>query len=357
MRASAGRRALPAVLFVLIAGGAGDGDAYRFLTIEEAPTAFPTVVPASAWDPEVWGPGETLRFTLLESAEWFSLSRSIQEVEQLLEEAMRAWESVPTADVRWTIGDTAPDEPHTFRQDSFIRARDRNSSTTYVQWDRAEDGLWYATRAWIAMGAYHLSDPNRFREAVLHEFGHVIGLDHASVYAGHARPAHLADGLLASHWRFDPILSYGNTGEGQRREYADMLTPDDRIGASLARPRDDWLASTGNIRGQVVLEDGGAAGTVHVLASRLLEDGTMAGSVGAFANARGEFVIGGLEPGRYALLVRPLKIHRAHLDLIPWATTWIRDTLWGPPVTVTAGERARFVTIVVAPGEESPGSR
>ena len=338
------------MLFSLTPGSVRDATGYRFLTVEEAPTSFPTLSPANPWDPEVWEPQSVLSFTLVDVEEWTAFSEDIEEIRGMLEEAMNAWANVSTADIRWNVGAVVPYDDDL--EGNLVRAVEGDTSYANIRFHRAEDGLWYRTQAWVSLATEHLADPYFFRYALLHELGHVVGLDHASVYASYSRPPSLREGLLAGDWKFDPVMSYGNTGTDRHREYFAMLTIDDRIGASLARPRSGWTPSTGNIRGQVVMAGGEPVGLVHVLASRLQDDGTMAGGIGGFTNAFGEFVIGGLEPGEYALLVRSLKVHRAHTNLVPWATTWIQDTLWASPVRVTEGRRAKFVTITVARGEE-----
>ena len=329
-------------------------DAYRFFTLESTSIQFPTVRPPSVWHPDVWGRGQTLSFILIESPEWYELSSDIQEVKESVEEAMRAWERVPSVDIHWDIHEIVPQDNEGVLdpEKHYIRTRTGRVSSTVIFFDRGSDGLWYAKRALIGMGDEHIADPHVFRVVMLHELGHVIGLEHASVYSRGERPDNIPDGVLTTSWRFDPVMSYGHTGQDRYRDYDSMLTPDDRVGASLLRPREGWLDGTGNIRGTVLLDQGGGAGLVHVLATRLRADGRMAESVGAFTNLHGEFVIGGLRPGEYALLVRALAIRRAHPSLLPWVNTGIRDTIWGAPVTVRSGRRAGPVIIVVSSGEE-----
>ena len=350
MRACSPRRVSLAVFFIVTIWGCETANGYRFLTLEDLPSAFPTVTPPNSWDPEAWGPESVLSFTLVDLEAWASLSGDIEEIREIVEEAMDAWESLPTADIRWKVGEVAPYDDDL--EGNLVRAVEGDTSYTNIRFRRSEDGLWYRTEAWVSLATEHLADPYFFRYAMLHELGHVVGLDHASVYASYSRPANLREGLLAGDWKFDPVMSYGNTGTDRHREYSAMLTMDDRVGASLARPRSGWVPTTGNIRGRVLVAGGGEARLVHVLASRLNADGTLEGGIGAFTNAFGEFVIGGLEPGEYALLVRSLKVHRAHTDLGPWTATWVQDTLWASPVRVVERRRAQFVTLIVEPGHE-----
>ena len=329
---------------------------YRFISVESIPVQFPSLASANVWDPEAWAPGEVLSFILLDAPEWTELSEDIQVVKTRIEEAMAAWEDIPTADIRWGITEIDPlEDLDEFAEDRhYIFPSVADSSSVLTFFKRGEDGIWRASKVNVRIGDVHIADPNVFRMAMLHELGHVVGLGHASVYSRGSRPEHLPDGLLSGSWRFDPVMSYGRVGRDRYRDYSAMLTPDDRIGASLVRPRDGWLALTGNIRGTVLLEDGSGAGLVHVLATRVRRDGTMGGSVGAFTNLFGEFVIGGLEAGDYVLVVRALEIERAHPNLLPWVRTGIRDTLWATPIAVSAGARAGPFAIVVSPGGERP---
>ena len=351
-------RLIPALCILSMTVLLRHADAYRFSTLESTSNQFPTVTPPRAWDPDVWGRGETLSFVLVDSPEWDASSTDIEEIKDIFEKALGAWEDVPSTDIRWEISETVSEEDLEELDESkhYLVTQTGRVSTTRTTFTRKDDGVWYASWVRIAIGDEHIADPNFFRYAILHELGHAVGLAHASVYSHGERPGNIPDGLLTTSWWFDPVMSYGHAGQDRYRDYDSMLTPDDRVGASLLRPREGWLDGTGNIRGTVLLDQGGGAGLVHVLATRLLADGRMAESVGAFTNLRGEFVIGGLRPGEYALLVRALVIRRAHPSLLPWVSTGIRDTIWGAPVTVRSGRRAGPVIIVVSSGEERAAS-
>ena len=313
---------------------------------------FPTVRPPALWDREVWGPGETLSLVLVDSPGWDDWSTDIEEIRDLISEGMRAWEDVPTADIRWRITEIVSREDLVDPDAHYITTQTGNASSTTVWSRRHYDGVFYTNGVVIRISEEHIADSNLLRYVILHELGHAVGLAHASVYSRGGRPENVPEGLLTRSWRFDPVMSYGHVGQYQRRSFRSMLTADDRVGASLVRPRNGWLQGTGNIRGTVVLDGGGGAGVVHVLAVRLRADGRAGEGVGAFTNLHGEFVIGGLAPGEYVLLVRALAVHRAHPKLLPWIDTAIRDTIWGAPLTVRPGARAGPVTIVVGSGPE-----
>ena len=138
----------------------------------------------------------------------------------------------------------------------------------------------------------------------VHELGHCLGLDHPDVLvhrrhdytlpfeASRLRPYPI-------YWRADPVMAYGWNAESVE----DFVTPDDAIGASLLRPREGWLASTGSIVGRVTLPEGEGVPWASVLATRL-EPESEAYSVVVFSQPSGDFEIRGLVPGDYQLLVR-----------------------------------------------------
>ena len=74
-------------------------------------------------------------------------------------------------------------------------------------------------------------------------------------------------------------------------------------------------------------------------------------SVGSFTNVHGEFLIAGLAPGNYSLLVRSITRASAHASRTPYAEENIRDALQSAPVTVRAGQTSGPVAITVRRGE------
>ena len=129
------------------------------------------------------------------------------------------------------------------------------------------------------------------------------------------------------------------------------LAEDDRVGASLLRPRAGWTSRVGAIAGALE-SDGAAVPYAHVYALRQTAGG-LRDPVGAFANARGEFVIEGLPPGDYVLWAHPLRYYGWHLPLTrQGAETGVRDTLALQPVEVSRGRVTGGITITMRRGRE-----
>ena len=114
------------------------------------------------------------------------------------------------------------------------------------------------------------------------------------------------------------------------------LLRDDQVGASLLRPITGWLSGTGTVAGFLEAE-GEPVPYAHVYAVRRTPGG-MRDPVGAFANARGEFLIEGLPPGDYVLWAHPIRYHWNQRPLIQDdAETDVKDTVLTHPVRVEAG--------------------
>ena len=295
------------------------------------------------WSDEVWGPGETLSFRLVEDSTWLDGFSSLGAVEELIEEAMSGWSGISTADIRWNVSGTATE-------------RDPDISEVYLEHGYAPGagGALIGTRnspdgrrridvcdIYLAPGQVTRSKDD-ILNALIHELGHCLGLHHAG--ALWTRDVLRYRVALPTAWSADPTMSYGRLRGG-------TITADDRVGASLLRPAAGWEATTGSIRGSVLVKDEGGAAAVHVVATRLDGQGDMVESVGVFTNVHGEFLIRGLAPGAYSLLVRPLTIPQAHGGLRYHAEADIRDTLQTAPVTVRAGTIAGPVAITVRRGD------
>ena len=297
------------------------------------------------WNPEAWGPGETLSFTLVDSPLWYPAYRDIQDVKSLFEEAMDVWASVATADIRWEIGRIATES--SFPRVSELRPVDEGPSSARLE---QELDLW-ASITGCRLSLRAISEPHSPESrdgallVVVHELGHCLGLDHVAVnpFRRYPVPGFPEAYEPPGYWAHQPIMGPATHGWG--------VTLDDRIGASLARPAPGWIESTGTIWGNVLLEDGEPAREVYVLANRLGPDGSVQGSVGRFTDSSGAFLIGGLAPGGYVLRAQPIREGHVHPSrLARGANAALRDTILGTPLSVAAGRRTGPVTLTMRPG-------
>ena len=285
----------------------------------------------AGWE-ESWPLGKPLSVRITDNPLWEEHGTDVTKLAAALDEALAAWSNIETADIDWKQVETrtnaptiwvTPSEHHTTAFLTFKGPVDPIDSCEVFL--RANVGTWPA---------------ERLQYVLVHEFGHCLGLNHTPVFTPRAGSA-----PRAPSWRTDPVMSYGHTPDG-------TVTLDDRIGASLLRPRPGWLETTGSIRGYVVLDDGAAAGFVAVVVSKLDVDGFVAGSVGVVADERGEFEIRGLEPGQYTLLVRPLLSVSAYPPpLFSDFNQSFRTAFGASPVGVRAGSSAGPVGLSVRGGD------
>ena len=339
----------------------GYGDGPRVLTAAEA----------ARWDASVWAPGGGVLEWVVAEGPWTdpyldiwdethdSPFRSVQDVVDLMAEALAVWEAVESADIRWEVMGTravpgvasdgrntmsvSPDNPD-FPPGTGV------PSTANIWARRDVSGSWVITECDVEFPMYHAVEfatnrPDNLRVPI-HEFGHCLGLNHP---VSHDEWLHWHVTGPAGAYGPTPVMSYGWTRTNE-------LSQDDITGASLLRPARRAAPGSGSITGELTLA-GEPARYVYVFASRI-DDGGLGGGVGAFSAEDGRFVVEGLAPGDYVLRAQPIlsgALGRGGGGACAWllrgaATLDVRDLLWLDPVTVSPGGVASAGVMELQPG-------
>ena len=332
--------------------------------------------PGGRWHPSVWGPGETLVF-YLSTENWPVDARMTpEEVKEVLERMLAEWSAIPTADISWRVEGPVDgllpgkdgkniffiDPAHGHGTGETFRWYDTiDGISGMVEWDhRMEPGtVSHPKHVYDNAGAYITWGFG------MHPLGHALGLDHAATfpvfascpgpegdqcYGVASTPAYWR--AVSGAWQLDPIMSYGASGALTFVDGGATLRLDDKIGASLLRPKPGWLETTGAIAGSVSYDDGRPVPFVHVWAVRPDEHGLMDG-VGSFADRNGDFLIRGLSPGDWILI--------AHPDLSWMANPWffferqgeLTDEMLLYPVRARAGQTTSGIEITMSRGRKT----
>ena len=365
-RAGFGRRRLGLAVVLLVAFGLGserdEAEAYR-LYDNGALDYIVGSDRALRWSPEAWGPGSTLVWEIENGPDWALLSGlvdSAQDLEPFVEEALALWAAVPTADISWRLrGIEERSEESRFgdsRNSVFFDPESgiRGAAAWWIRnhsrdaWETAECDVsipplhdW----EWVELDADWAED--WMGSFLAQELGHCLGLGSTAEFAASRRLRASSSGGDFSWRRTAP---WSPTPAMKWRQPA-SLAPDDRVGASLLRPRAGWIETTGRLSG-VLESDGEPVAYAHVWALRRSADG-MRDPVGAFANAQGEFLIEGLPPGDYALWAHPIRWYRDQRPLIEnGANTDLKDAVLVHPQRVAAGQVTDGIVIPMRRGRE-----
>ena len=350
---------------VTLALGSGEDSAEAYLLYDNG--ALDYIVPSSQaiqWATGAWGSGQTLVWEIEDGPDWsLLLDHSAEDFGAYVEKALSVWSAVPTADISWRLGDVrALSNESRFgdtRPSVYFEVVDRfqsSGATVWWNWDPVL-GVWeitdcdvagaYHWAEWLEDGQFDAEDLERWAVSFLvREFGHCLGLNRPAGFPASRRlRTSTAEGDHVWHstavwWPFSGMYS----AQGS-------LSEDDRIGASLLRPRAGWLSGTGSLAG-LVESNGESLPYVHVYALRLV-DGQLRDPVGGFANVKGAFLIEGLPPGDYVLWGHPFSSYAGHRPLVEArATTDLKDTVLATPVRVEAGRTTDGIAMSMQRGRE-----
>ena len=346
VRRAVARRTVALACVVLPLSGSGARITEGYAVVEERIAGFGLYGAGEEWkmrwDAAVWAPGTTLTVAVPDDPRWLASSRfrSMEEVREEVSDALREWEDIATADIRWRVGMAVGTEAAALQvvlREGLTRGAVAFSSVVGV--DQAVIDL-----CKVLIDPESL-DSSALRYTFVHELGHCLGLDHP--------PPHPNDGYFFfprgydayspySMWGYGPVMSYG------RGAYDGRTLTSDRIGASLLRPAPGWLERTGSVYGTVLGTDPAAGNSEHegasvVLIARVGLDGTLGDAVTRYTNLWGQFVIEGLTPGNYVLMVAGTQPDPGHW----WVPNIIWETVLLRPVAIRAGERQGPLVLTV----------
>ena len=329
---------------------------------------------ALRWSSEAWGPGETLVWHIDgDDPDWQHWYGSAEGAIPVVAAALAAWSDIETADISWRLDgllDLDEEAARRGRRNFVYINEDHRVSGAAWTWEKQNgSGRWETYQCVVYLGKWaseappdwwqELDENHPEREfpgsgTLVHEFGHCLQLGHAQTFPGrnwfydaptsrYTSWTH-SDGVWPDT---DPVMAYG------RGSFESPLTADDRVGASLLRPRPGWLSGTGGISGRVHQENGEPVVYAHVWAFPNA-GGTRHDGVGVFSDWEGGYVIEGLAPGDYTLWVSPLTEQSAKPGLHrfvseDWSADW-RETVLPHPVGVRAGRVTDGVDIGLRKG-------
>lgn len=234
----------------------------------------------------------------------------------MVDRAFAAWAAIPDTNLRFEsqgVAEGLTSTDHTGRvvvsiADDLLRGQGAIALTAYT----------YDTETGHMLDADIRIDPSLFdgkvnaQQALAHEVGHVLGLDHSAVISATMYPY---------------VGSGGTPAE---------LDSDDRIAIATMYPVSDPALLGATLQGRVTGDSGGifAAQVVAVSA-----DGQPVSTV--LTNATGDFTITGIPPGRYRLYAEPLD---GPVVVGALQGTWrtaktesFPTEFFGPPIDVESG--------------------
>ena len=304
---------LPVVAVMAFLGallGASPGWGYRFYRSFDDDSRAPRSDTARRWSEEVWGPGGTLVWHVLDGPLWQPHFPGAEELLPAVEESLETWTRIPSADVRWRVDGILADAEVGLDGRNTVSAEETEDFGGQARsWSvSVRGGPWETIECDVVLSTGYIErlaegNDNRLN-TLLHEFGHCLGLQHAATTPTIRWDWSWTD---SSVWQRDPQMSYG-------RDIDSALSEDEEIGASLLRPVSRWQRTWGSISGTVTL-DGQPARFVSVDVLRN-EGGRARPAVQVFTDEDGGFLAEGLAPGEYAVWIHQMFRHDAHPALL-----------------------------------------
>ena len=348
----AGAGTVAGVVCLLLVAGGGGGRRAEGYNVEYWYVYWPFLTGAYGggeeiklqWDPAIWGPGRTIGVTVPDDPRWTESGAfgTMGEVRALVAGALRFWSEVPTADVRWRLQGPAEEGVGaitvTLEEDfgaaawavrHFEGVNELNFGLPNlvgcgIEIDARGVLTWPLDRSSLRHYKSGLS------ELIAHELGHCLGLDHPPAYPNarfHPAPFYEQNSM----WGEEPVMAPG----GPARNFGSLEIPtSDRIGASLVRPAPGWMETTGAVYGTVISHNRSTWMRPTILVARIGVDGVLRDVINKWVDRFGAFLIEGLAPGNYVVLV-------GHKNQGSGSKESIRDwdSVLLSPVEVRAGER------------------
>lgn len=272
---------------------------------------------------------------------------TVPELRDTIARAFATWQAVPTArvssqflgltivppglqDGRTTLGFLdQPDLSQVLGATSFLL----DGETGEI----LESDIFFNTRFDWSVAAGGEAGRVDLESVALHEIGHLLGLGHSALGETEMVPG--GRRVIGSGTVMFPIaMSPGTIADRQ-------LQPDDVAGISDLYPASGFEEATSTISGRVTKNGSGVFGA-HIAAFNL-ETGTL---IGGFAlGPGGEFIIAGLEPGRYLVRAEPLDDAEPTLFLIGPIDLDFRVGYGPRMVTAPQGAGSNAIEVPVRP--------
>jgi hypothetical protein len=311
--------------------------------------------PASAYlhlSVTAFGGVKTIKWTR-SPVRWFSAATSAPGVtaaqfQQAVTAAFATWEAVPSASVSFESGGITGASPSDDGDGLSVLGfeahpeLDRTLAATGFTIDIISGGIvesdvfFNTSFEWSTSGVAGAFD---LQSVATHEIGHFIGLGHSALGETEMQANGSRRVLAASSVMFPIAFGRGVTADRE-------LQADDIAAVSTLYPAGDTAQDTGSIQGRVRIGSSGVF-AAHVAAFNLRTGDLVAGFS---LNSQGEFLIGALEPGLYAVRVEPLD--DAATDSFfddPGIDFNFRAQLYDRLVAVPAGGAAPSFDITVQP--------